>query len=609
MFEDITQDSATYAIKALIKERETKINRYAVWWHGKLVSPSRVITKHYELNNSSIERGSFNTNPAQDRLLTLGFPIIDTLEEDSFFTNKELVSFEKLIRRKDYNPSNEVDVNIGKFLRDTVWSKTVLWAKKLEQKGWTIVGKRRGWNTRHQKKGFQTYKQYAWCSLKPQHGQNNLLLFTVGVGTNGDLEYKMDIQWNNKSFTQDQRDLFSKLREEAAASFQYIKKENISNYDWNKLITVSDRFFTKHLDTYNNIYYSLWPERRLMRLVYNENNWQVPIERYWNKKWQGRTDKAHHEQYGFGFEEWLFNTRYLINGYQYGYIRGIDTMPQDTNFINELYLYTLDHKTNQEFLIAKLIDVNILNEDDIDHHVLNIFESTRKYMHAELEKVKADTKLIKKIPLKPNISFDLNKAIFYEDSVLLPKDLIKIHRFIPNKVNGELAGIVDQIDKSFKIPKLNFNEGNGTGTNKYNQTIQGGQRDVNRTHADITNDLHKYLEASSDYSGYKISTEKTKVGNNLVDCAVKKKNSLELFEVKTTKSFLTNIRLALGQILEYALLDKDIIIDKLIIVGPVNPNDRDLEYFSTLKKLLDIPLVYWSYSFEEKKLEKKFIEY
>tara|TARA_R100000935_G_scaffold15425_1_gene30757 strand:- start:25804 stop:27636 length:1833 start_codon:yes stop_codon:yes gene_type:complete len=607
MFAELTQENVITAIKTLIREGSINTTQYAVWWKDKFISPALVITKHYELEGKTINRKSINTDQAQKRLLELGFPIVETNIQDNFFSEKELKSFQILLARKDYDSTNAVDINIGSFLRETVWSKTQLWAEKLEQLGWKLVSKRKGWNTRHQKKGFQTYKQYAWCSLKPEDGENNLLLFTVGVGSTGSLEYKMDIQWNDKSFTQSQKDLFFNLREEHKASFQVIEKSDVSKHSWRSLIDKSDKFFTSHLSTYTEIYYALWPERRLMRLVYNDNNWQSPIERYWNPKWQGRTDKAHHDQYGFGFEEWLFNPRYLINGFQYGYVRGIDTMPENSSFINELYLYTLDHKTNNKFLVAKLKNVNILrNEEDIGEAVLDVFESGRDEMLLELEKVKADTKLLRNMPLKPNLSFDLNDVLNYEDSVLLPDDFLKIHRFIPNKVEGNLANIVGEIDESFKNPKLNFNEGNGTGSNSYSQNVSGGKRNVNRTHSDITNDLHRFLLASSEYKGYSISTERTKIGNNLVDCAAKKGGKLHLFEAKTTNSFLMNVRLALGQIIEYALLDKSVVIEKLLIVGPAEPNQRDLEYLDSLKKILELPLTYWSYSFEEKILSKKF---
>ncbi len=610
MFDDLTQTKAEKAISLLIKDGEIDKTQYAIWWKKKHISPARVITKHYELEGRPIPRRSINTDQAQKKLLELGFPIVDTTVADNFFSTKELESFQKLLARKDYNPSNKVDVNIGEFLRESVWSKTQIWAQKLEQLGWQIISSRRGWNTRNQKKGFQTFKQYAWCSLKPKDGENNLLFFTVGVDSNGNLTFKMDIQRNDKSFTQEQIDLFSNLRDQYDAGFQYINKNKASTYSWDSLVKKSDQFFTNHLSTYTDIYYSLWPERRLMRLVYNEDNWQVPMERFWKKEWQGKSDKAHHEQYGFGFEEWLFNSRYNLDGVQYGYVRGVDTMPADTTFINELYLYTLNPQTSHKYLIAKLVNVNLYRDiEDIDKDVLQIYEDGREIMLEELSMINSDTNLLKKIDLFPNISFSLEESIVYEEPILLPEDILKTVRFIPNKIQGDLENLVNQIEREFKDPKLRFNVGNGTGTNSYSQKITGGKREVNRTHADITNDLHDYLSQAKDFKGFKISTEKTRVGNNLVDCAAKAKNKHIFFEVKTSNSFLTNVRLALGQIIEYALLDKSIEVEKLIIVGPAQPKDRDLIYFEVLKEKLSLPLYYWAYSLEEDLINEKFTKY
>lgn len=610
MFDDLTQVKAEKAISQLIKDGEIDKTHYAVWWNKKHISPAGIITKHYELEGKPINRRSINTDQAQKKLLELGFPIVDTTVTDNFFSTKELESFQKLLARKDYNPSNKVDVNIGEFLRETVWSKTQIWAQKLEQEGWQIVSSRRGWNTRNQKKGFQTFKQYAWCSLKPKNGENNLLLFTVGVDSNGNLTFKMDIQRNDKSFTQEQIDLFSNLREQYDAGFQYINKNQISGYSWDSLVKKSDQFFTNHLSTYTEIYYALWPERRLMRLVYNEDNWQVPMERFWKKEWQGKSDKAHHEQYGFGFEEWLFNSRYNIDGIQNGYVRGVDTMPADTTFINELFLYTLNPQTSQKFLIAKLVDVELYrSEEEVDKKVLQVYEDEKVNMLSELEMVKADTAFLKKITLFPNISFDLEKTTIYQEPILLSENVLKIPRFIPNKIHGEIETLIQNIEKEIKDPKINFEEGNSTGSNAYSQNITGGKRDVNRTHADITNDLHEYLSQAKDFKGFKISTEKTRVGNNLVDCAAKDKNEYIFFEVKTSNSFMTNVRLALGQIIEYALLDNSIKVEKLIIIGPAEPKEWEEIYFEVLKQKLSLPLYYWSYSVDEKLLNNKFNRY
>jgi hypothetical protein len=609
MFEDLTTKKAIRAIKSLIKENNINDTKYAVWWNRKLLSPARIITKHYELEGSPIKRKSINTDQAQLKLLALGFPIVENNSKNNFFTNKELTSFKELIKRKVYNKEDEVDKNIGYFLNQVIWEKSKIWRDKLTQLGWKTDKGTKNWQRQSRGKG-QSYKDYTWYRIYPENFKTKLLFFTIGVGNDGNLFYKFDIKRNDPFFTSKLEKEFDALKISLTENYKVILKEDLYNSSWSNLIAKSDNYFNDQTDNLYKILYHFWPEKRLMRLVYNDKNWQTPMERYWNKSWQGRTDKAHHEQYGFGFEEWLFNPRYLIGGLQYGYVRGIDTMPANATFINELYLYTLNPQSNQKYLVAKLIDVDIYrNESEVKKKVLRIFEDGRNEMLLELEQVNADTSFLRKMLLRPNLSFNLDSAIIYDEPIMLPEDFLKIHRFIPNKVEGTIEKIINNIDISFKDPKLDFKEGNGTGSNSYSQIVTGGKRNVNRSHSDITNALHKYLCNSKDYNGYKISTEKTKVGNNLVDCAAKKADKLNLFEVKTTNSFLTNVRLALGQVIEYALLDKSINIEELIIVGPVKPNKRDLIYFETLKEKLALPISYWSFSFEEKQLQKKFTKH
>ncbi len=83
-------------------------------------------------------------------------------------------------------------------------------------------------------------------------------------------------------------------------------------------------------------------EIRLMRITWNTNNWEIPSGHYWSKTNQGKTNIAHENQYGYGHEEWLFNARFKINGFQYGYLRGVDRLPQNLETIDKVYLYTIN---------------------------------------------------------------------------------------------------------------------------------------------------------------------------------------------------------------------------------------------------------------------------
>mgnify|MGYP000448125579 CR=1 FL=1 len=71
---------------------------------------------------------------------------------------------------------------------------------------------------------------------------------------------------------------------------------------------------------------------------------------------------------------------------------------------------------------------------------------------------------------------------------------------------------------------------------------------------------------------------------------------------------LTNIRNALGQILEYAYLDDQVSIEKLIIIGPVELKDHEKIYLNRINQLLAPDLEYWAYLPEQEQLKNQFLK-
>ena len=606
MFEDVSQKNALRSIKSLLEDGEINKTQYAVWWHGKLVSPAKVISKHYELQGKPINRRGFNTDQAQKRLLKLGFPIVDTKGNHNFFTKTELESFKLLIALKEYDPSNTVDINIGAFLRDVIWSKTKTWAEKLEELGWDTVSKRRGWNARGTKEGKQSYKQYTWCSVKPSNEQNNLLLFTVGVDNNGDIEYKMDIQWNSPEFSQQQIDLFYDLRSNLGADPRVVSKDEILKYSWEKLIKESDNYFSSHLATYSTIYSALWPQKRLMRLVYNVNKWHRPSGHKWKKKNQGNPNIAHHNQYGFGAEEWLFNPRYHLNGFQYGYVRGVEKMPFGESTIDELILFTIDPNTNKRLLVGILRNVELL-VDDKTSTSSKLYKKYFDTMIDELKEVDADYRNFIKNEFVPNLKFEWSKADVFDELIEIENlDNSKYNRFIPYEIEG---GLEQTLIASLHEAGLNFNEGINLGKKVYERTNSGGKTIVTKDHVTIMDDLGRFVKQDNSFENPKISIEKTRINRNLIDGVISENEGLTIFEAKTMSLALSNIRQALGQVLEYSLLVSDIKLKKMVIIGPAIPSTMELEYLQKLKKTIAIPLEYWAYSFNEKELKNKFKKY
>ncbi len=115
----------------------------------------------------------------------------------------------------------------------------------------------------------------------------------------------------------------------------------------------------------------------ITRLCWNTNDWISPSGSATQSE-QG----TFATQFGFGFEEWLFSPYFIIDGWQYGFIQGINKSQKRLagQAIN-LYLYTIDPSKNR-YLIGEITDGVVLTLD----------ESTMA--HIELEKQGTILKMI-----------------------------------------------------------------------------------------------------------------------------------------------------------------------------------------------------------------------
>ncbi|WP_420577495.1 hypothetical protein [Ekhidna sp.] len=605
---DLTPNQILRSLDDLVESNDYQDTEYGVWFHGQHISPARVITRAYELLDSPIDRRSITTNTAQTRLLDLGFPIVRKTGTD-FFNTTELHSFSKLVEREIYDPGSKVDWNIADFLNQVPWEKSRKWAKGLESKGWVVKG-RKNWNKRHGKQ--QGIKNYTWFRVYPKNRVNDLICFTVGIHGNGELVYKLDRMHADNFFIANNKEkdkLFRSIRDQFQIKWQEIPLKEIENYDWDKLINQTHKYFQNQLTNYQKLSDQLFNEydRRIMRLTWNENNWEKPSGHKWREKDQGNTSIAYENQFGYGHEEWLFNHRYKKNEFHYGYVRGVNNMSEKAETIDELVLYSINPNDQGRYLVAEIRDVSIIEgTDEVEKIVIPLVEKYMDEAIEELDSVNADVDSFKSDHLIPNIKFKWDNVTIFNNPI--PAPYLRgpeFNRFQAYRINDDLNNKLDkEIDESCD---LLFIPGKASTSDSYDKKTSGGKTKVKRSHSQITNDLYDYLHKARGLSKEHISAEKTRVGGAIVDLAIKKGEELILFEAKTSSSGLSNIRQALGQLFEYAFLDESAKIKELVIVGPAELKEHEIGYLNRIRAMLKVPLNYWAY-IKENKLEDRFME-
>lgn len=216
--------------------------------------------------------------------------------------------------------------------------------------------------------------------------------------------------------------------------------------------------------------------------------------------------------------------------------------------------------------------------------------------------MQADISRLLNKPITPNLKFKWSDATILEEPIPVYIDQVKYKRYTPYRLTDELENAL--IEASIESPTLEFVEGKANSTSTYTKSTKKGKREITSLHVEILDELYNLLGSKTNPAN--ISAEKSRVSGKVIDLLEKvADNKFNFYEIKTRNSGLSNIREGLGQILEYALVDKKVNPNKLIIIGPSELKPFELEYLKKLKSTISIPLEFWQYEIENKKFIRK----
>ncbi|AYL95288.1 hypothetical protein HYN43_008260 [Mucilaginibacter celer] len=333
----------------------------------------------------------------------------------------------------------------------------------------------------------------------------------------------------------------------------------------------------------------------MFRLTWNTNDWQTPVKHKWRAANQGNSNIAFENQYGFGGEEWLFNTRYQQDGFQYGYIRGANELHPGGAPISTAYLFTIQQETGERYLVGRIRNLEIIGESTRSYKIAEkLFNKYKENFLEEIDIAEGDRQGIETEGFIPNVRFKFTGDELFEKPVLVPGlNGRRYNRFKPYYVDAALLAILNG-----HLPKggFVFNPGvarNSTGFERH--TTASGVA-VKRHHSTITNALKKFLQPDFTEAKGNLSIEKTSFGVNTADIVLlHKKNEISIIEVKTSGIARKNVREAIGQLIDYAYWFDDIIVHSLIIVSPtpLSSNERDL--IRRFQSHFKLKLEYWQY--------------
>jgi hypothetical protein len=331
----------------------------------------------------------------------------------------------------------------------------------------------------------------------------------------------------------------------------------------------------------------------LARLCYSTLGWEKPSGR----KGKRESANSYSSETGFGNEEWLFRFEWLIDGWHYGFIEGVNRCRKRFLKANEpidLLLFTIQPDKRRRF-VAIVRSIECLNDVQAQAAVATYKElGWYDKMKEEIAAVDGKSKVLENTPLAQhvlNVRFKIEHLEFIIPEIYAPENHLmrKWERYIiyPWHDNIENNAIVSS--NSTASP----NTGKIRTDNciisdlqpYYRRGTQG--RYITPEHKMMQDRLEAILR--SEFPNGSVEREK-----DCIDIKVTTADEIILYEIKSDLETRTVIRLALGQILEYAYHPSRqyTVSVRLIIVGRRALPPEDSEYLKILRRSFQIPLEY-----------------
>jgi hypothetical protein len=324
----------------------------------------------------------------------------------------------------------------------------------------------------------------------------------------------------------------------------------------------------------------------ITRICHNTANWQHPTASA-----EAETN-SFYSRYGYGHEEWLFRTEWNLGGWQYGFLQGVNdegrraTLLSDGIKVADVTLFDIPARGKRRY-VARIRQLELLDDAQSEAALLE-YKNRGWYdtMLKEIESVDGNTSVFGAhiwAPLVLNVRFRTEDIEWYPPDTFAqsgdPTLQYRRYTFIQVKTDDQFPTTVNR--RRTRV---------GQKTPPFQDThFRGGgvAREVSPEHAAIQRELHKQLEL--EYPKAEIVFEQ-----DFVDVSVRTGTETIFFEVKSDLNTRKVLRLALGQLLEYAYYwdspsDENI---RLVAVGRTELNAEDARYLSYLSDKFKLPFGY-----------------
>jgi hypothetical protein len=344
---------------------------------------------------------------------------------------------------------------------------------------------------------------------------------------------------------------------------------------------------------------------RAARLAWNSNGWIMPS----GTPGKSTNPKSHEKQYGYGHEEWIFDTGKLIGNYHYGFLEPIRKHQQAyTGKHFNIWLYTINGANKLRYWVGNIEQVEVIDE----HHAEQITDHYRKEgwleeMRNQIIQSGANTEGFSNYK-----GIDLFNIRFKPENVTLndpyyelhdSHDIYKTQRYTLLFQKSEYLIRSPEIEGEFTFVNPGSLEDDLEPKTPKKGTKIPAPRPVEMVylHDAICRGLTKKLKTIYGKSNVR-REHPAGYGQFRIDIVVKDDDDLIFYEVKSYTSLITSIREAMGQLMEYAYWPDKQRAKKLVIVTQTPLTPSASKYIKHIRDTCGLPLYYQSYDHLSEKL-------
>ena len=339
------------------------------------------------------------------------------------------------------------------------------------------------------------------------------------------------------------------------------------------------------------------------RICWNTRNWRMPS----GEAKHLEMGDSYVLEHGFGHEEWLFNFDWLLSGYdskdlhsyRYGFLQPISKYRG--SYVGETFsilLYTVDSSYTRR-AVGVIKDAYVPDLSELKWALERTDQNGwLNQMRQDLNEIGiSDEPLRNLVPANlANIRFRPNNVTLCNPMIPLmpPHKVTRINRYQPLYWDDGFDIETGHAHR-FARPKIERDSDARDGSHAPRVRAAQPATEYEPHHTILQDQLREFLRAK--YGMKAIRKEKESVDLRLVQ-----PGSTIFIEVKLERTVKNCIRLALGQLLEYAHYPNLTKADNLLVVGDATPTEEDVMYLQFIRDTYHLPVHYARWSWQGKEL-------